>query len=160
MKEFCLVPRAWVKKEKKVYNKNPDLITPHNNKKPDLDPLLSVYVKPINREYVNSMLTLFNNNGSVQWNERGDMMPPFSKINIIELLRKFSLGSGSKLDEDILPDVKLLLSVADIQKGYIRNKTIRSQLSQEGGGKVIRMKRKQREIRTKRNKTGKSWLPW
>ena len=90
---------------------------------------MGVYVKPINKEYVISMLTLFNKNASVQWKERGDKMPPFTNINITDLLRKFSLGSSSKLDENIIPDVKLLLTVAHIPNGYITNKTIPSQLS-------------------------------
>ena len=147
MKEFCLVPRAWVKKVTPQKTITP-LAYNNNNRKPDLESLLNVYVKPFNKEYVTSMLTLLNNNESVQWNERGDMLPPFTKINIIDLLKKFALGSGNKLDENILPDVKLLLSVADIPNGYIRNKTIRNQLSQEGGGRG-----------RKRKKLGQ-WLPY
>ena len=92
---------------------------------------MNVFVKPSATEYVKSMLPLFND--SVEWNEKGDLMSPFSKINIIELLNKFSQTSG-KLPEEMLPQVKLLLSVAGIQKGYIKNKTIRSQLSQKGEG--------------------------
>lgn len=138
MKEYCLVPRrAWEeysRKIKKNEKKKEEAIPRQQQKNPNLELIINLYVKQNSKDYVRSMLQFLEK--SVQWDENGDVMTPFTNINIVDLLNKFSYNAG-KLEANLLPNVKLLLQVTAMPLEYIRNRSIRTQLmtsSQEGGG--------------------------
>lgn len=58
---------------------------------PSLEDLIRVSVPPPNREYGLSLVKLLDGKPNVSWDERGNLFPPFSGLNIIDIIN--SLGN-------------------------------------------------------------------
>ncbi len=168
MKEYCLVPVSvaerckfkptdsatqhrftskQVKKKKKTSlplpaAALPDTATvappPRAPVNPPLDDLIRVAVPPSFREYGLSLLKLLEGKPGISWDERGNLLPPFSGISVFDLIRVLGheKGAAKRLSPDKRPLLSLLLRMAQLPADAIRNTTQRSKLIGGGVGDI------------------------
>lgn len=67
----------------------PSPVTPHSS--PSLSPLVYVFVKPIQRDYVKSLIALLQDNGNIKWDSQGNLLSPFTGLNIIDVLKTLGI---------------------------------------------------------------------
>ena len=137
MKEYCLVPVSIAQKfmftqppspskvviakkkisQPKPLSPSPMHPLPHN---PSLEDLIRVSTSPAFREYGLSLVKLLDNKSGISWDEEGNFSPPFSGLNIIDIIN--TLGNPkATFSNKQKPLVKLLFHLAQIPSRAIRN---------------------------------------
>ncbi len=105
---------------------------------PPLDDLIRVAVPPSFREYGLSLLKLLEGKPGISWDDRGNLLPPFSGISVFDLIRVLGHGKGDtkRLSAEKRPLLSLLLRLAQLPADAIRNTTQRSKLTGGGIGNI------------------------
>lgn len=142
MKEFCLVPVSIA--EKYMFNRHSPLAlhtkTPvppppttalppppastmtagvAKRSNPPLHDMIRVGVPPSLREYGLSFAAMLDNKPDISWDEQGNLLPPFSGLNVIDLINSLGTAKG-KIPVDQSGLISLLLRYARIPQRALR----------------------------------------
>ena len=85
------------------------------------------------RDSLLSLLSYLENKPNIQWNQDGDLIAPFSGINVVTMAKDF-LNAKSTPEASKIPFYKMLLSYTNIPPSAITNKKIRSEIFGLTGG--------------------------
>lgn len=87
---------------------------------PPLEKLIRVSISPAFQEYGLSLIKLLDGKPNISWDERGNFLPPFSGLNVVDLINTMG-NTKAKFSNAQKPLVKLLLHLAQIPPSAIRN---------------------------------------
>ena len=121
-------PHPPKQKEKRSTKKHIRLKTLSHNiiniqENPNIEGLIQIHFGTNLRENALSLFKIMKNEGSLKWNEKGDLLSPINKYNILDILKDL-LKNNVKLTEEQLADYHYLLSITNILPEYIKNRKI------------------------------------
>jgi len=102
---------------------------------PNIEGLIRIHFEDGLRESALSLFKIMRNAEGFKWNERGDLLHPLNKYNMIDILKDL-LKKNVRLTDEQLSDYQYLLSVSNILPEHIRNKKIITQI--RGGDKKLK----------------------
>ena len=104
----------------------------HSSTRPDLSSIIPLHVSRDNENYIRALLSKFEKVPQVTWDSQGNITSPVQSINIIKLLRTL-INKNGKFTLKEIPDIQLLLQLANVSPEHIKNAIARKQIY--GGGR-------------------------
>lgn len=131
MKEYCLVPIDIARKY--MFDTPPKEIEPilpptlpYSSKKPPprtnppLTELIKIGVAPHLREYGFSLVKMMEGKSNIEWDEHGNLFPPFGSLNVIDVINTAGNTKG-RFPNDHKSLISLLFRLSEVPPTVVRN---------------------------------------
>lgn len=139
MKEYCLVPVHIAQKYMHPNVESSLAEVPQRVKKkdnnPSLENLIRLSVSPSLQEYGLSFIRMLEDKPNISWDEQGNLLPPFSGLNILDLINTLGRVKGKSLNVPYSL-ITLLFRLGNLPFDVIKNLSLKKKLLGDGGGRV------------------------
>ena len=127
-----------------------ELPTQKKNNNPSLYHLPSLAFTQSKSPYAYEILEYLKQSDQIQWDEEGNLFPPFDGLNVADFVRLLNDGRRYARDENSAK-YELLIKMLNLPPSFIKNVKLRERMT---GGARIPCQRKIKEVR----KRPKIWL--
>ena len=104
--------------------------------KPSLDSVLTIALKASHLPAAKELMLHIANSPVLSWDNLGNFNPPLDNLNLVEFL-KFILSYNMKWTKaNNIPDMMLLMKIANIPSSFINNPSAKSILLPKVGGRA------------------------